>query len=140
MSGKFELYKDARERYRFRLISESGELVLSGEGYTQKVLALDAIVSIMKSAAEAAVIDMTLPAQDEIAIEGDSVLWEEEQYELDERDPPSRKKKKKKKQKSGKKHGKGKKEKKSKECKKGKKSKKRKQGKKGSKKGKGKKR
>jgi len=133
VSGKFELYKDARERYRFRLISESGELVLSGEGYTQKVLALDAIVSIMKNASEAAVVDMTIPESDEIAIEGDSVLWEEEQYEMDEQDLPSRKKKKKK-RKSSKKHGKGKKDKKDKKDKKGKKSKKNK------KKGKGKKR
>jgi len=133
VSGKFELYKDARERYRFRLISESGELVLSGEGYTQKVLALDAIVSIMKNASEAAVVDMTIPESDEIAIEGDSVLWEEEQYEMDEQDLPSRKKKKKK-RKSSKKHGKGKKDKKDKKDRKGKKSKKNK------KKGKGKKR
>jgi len=122
VSGKFELYKDVRERYRFRLVSESGELVLSGDGYTQKVLALDAIVSIMRSASEAAVVDMTLPENGEVPIEGDPDLWEEASlaFETDERP-----RKKKKKRKGGNKRGKGKRPKKSHGSKRGKRKEKR---------------
>jgi uncharacterized protein YegP (UPF0339 family) len=106
--GKFELYKDIRERYRFRLVSESGELILSGDGYTQKVLALDAIVSIMRSASEAAVIDLSQPENREIPIEDDALTREEEISEAygEELDFPKRRKKKRKK---GSKAGKGKK-------------------------------
>lgn len=114
MSGKFELYRDVHDRYRFRLISENGELVLSGDGYTQKVLALDAIVSIMRSASEAAVIDLSLPEGSEIP-EDELNLWEEEQMEdASDRRPRGKKRKRKdgagngKRRKSGKKskHGK----------------------------------
>ena len=99
MPGKFELYKDVRERYRFRLVSENGELILSGDGYTQKVLALDAIVSIMRSASEAAVIDLSQPENQEILIEDDARSREEAISEAygDEPVPPKKSKKKRKK-------------------------------------------
>lgn len=104
MPGKFELYRDARERYRFRLVSESGELVLSGDGYTQKVSALDAIVSIMRSAAEAAVVDMSLPGQGEIPIEDERM-----EGDSDSSYPDAGTGKRKKRRKKGKKSKKGKK-------------------------------
>lgn len=120
MPGKFELYKDVRERYRFRLISENGELILSGDGYTQKVLALDAIVSIMRSASEAAVIDLSLPDEGEIDIEEEHPVWDggSDGAYRDDPDSPARKKSK---RKGGKKGGKGKKSKKRKQSKRSKK-------------------
>lgn len=106
MPGKFELYKDVRERYRFRLISENGELILSGDGYTQKVLALDAIVSIMRSASEAAVIDLSLPGQDEIPIDD---AWMAEEDGVNSAYPKHTSGKRKQRNKKGKKRKRGKK-------------------------------
>jgi uncharacterized protein len=123
--GKFELYKDLREYYRFRLISESGELVLSGEGYTQKVSALDAVVSIMRSASEAEVIDLTLTGSGEAAIEDGPDIWDEGQSETAVEEQPRKKKRK---RKGGKKASKGKKSKNRKRSKQGKKKGKRKNG------------
>ena len=33
MAGKFELYKDASNEYRFRLKASNGEIILKSEGY-----------------------------------------------------------------------------------------------------------
>lgn len=105
MPGKFELYKDARERYRFRLVSESGELVLSADGYTQKVLALDAIVSIMRSATEAVVLDMSQPSHGEIPLDDERVGQDGAEYAYPDGAPGkhSKRHKKGKKKKRGKK-------------------------------------
>jgi len=34
--GKFEIYKDQRGEYRFRLKARNGEIILRSEGYTKK--------------------------------------------------------------------------------------------------------
>ncbi|MCB1753183.1 MAG: DUF1508 domain-containing protein [Gammaproteobacteria bacterium] len=106
MPGKFELYKDVRDRYRFRLISEKGELILSGDGYKQKVLALDAIVSIMRSASEAAVIDLSLQQRQEMPGGDDGIELEEAWDEAEEEalwEPAEKRRKRKKRGKGGKK-------------------------------------
>ena len=36
MAGKFELYKDASNEYRFRLKASNGEIILKSEGYETK--------------------------------------------------------------------------------------------------------
>ena len=36
MAGKFEIYKDSEDEYRFRLRSRSGEVVANGESYPTK--------------------------------------------------------------------------------------------------------
>ena len=59
MSGRFELYRDLRERFRFRLKAEDGTIILSSDGFEQKAAALGAIVSIMKSVQEASIVDLT---------------------------------------------------------------------------------
>ena len=36
MAGKFELYKDTSDEYRFRLKAGNGEIILVSEGYENK--------------------------------------------------------------------------------------------------------
>ena len=33
MAGKFEIYQDAKQEYRFRLKASNGEIVATGESY-----------------------------------------------------------------------------------------------------------
>ena len=73
MPGKFELYKDVGGRFRFRLTGESGERVLVSDGYAKKVLALEAIVSVLKMAPEATLIDLTVAGNSEILLSDDTV-------------------------------------------------------------------
>jgi len=59
MAGKFEVYKDARGEYRFRLKAANGEIIATGEGYKSKASALNGIESVKKNAPDAPVIDQT---------------------------------------------------------------------------------
>lgn len=52
MAGKFELFKDARGEFRFRLKSGNGEIVLASEGYIAAAGAKNGIQSVMKNAAD----------------------------------------------------------------------------------------
>ena len=45
MSGKFELYKDTSDEYRFRLKASNGEIILVSEGYVNKAGAENGIES-----------------------------------------------------------------------------------------------
>lgn len=125
MPGKFELYRDVQERFRFCLKSDGGEKILTSEGYEQKVFALDAIVSIMKNASEAALIDQTLPINSETVLDDASTFEWEDEYEIVEYEPSDKKQKKKAKRAEKKKAKKAKKSKRSKSEKKKRKSKKR---------------
>ncbi|MGV0680476.1 YegP family protein [Mycolicibacterium fortuitum] len=59
MAGKFELYKDARGEYRFRLKAGNGEVIATGEGYTSKASAINGIESVQRNAPGAAIVDQT---------------------------------------------------------------------------------
>lgn len=59
MAGKFELYKDARGEYRFRLKAGNGEVIATGEGYTSKAAAINGIESVQRNAPGAAIVDQT---------------------------------------------------------------------------------
>ena len=50
MAGKFELYKDARGEFRFRLKAGNGENIAASEGYKNKASALNGIESVQKNA------------------------------------------------------------------------------------------
>ena len=50
MSGKFEIYKDARGEFRFRLKAENGETILSSEGYKDRSSAKGGVASVKKNA------------------------------------------------------------------------------------------
>jgi uncharacterized protein len=59
MAGKFELYKDAAGKLRFRLKASNGEIIAVGEAYESKSAALNGIDSVKRNAADAAVDDQT---------------------------------------------------------------------------------
>jgi uncharacterized protein YegP (UPF0339 family) len=59
MAGKFELYKDAAGKNRFRLKAGNGEIIAVGEAYESKPSALNGIDSVRRNAADAGLDDQT---------------------------------------------------------------------------------
>src|SRR5213083_1385039 len=59
MAGKFELYKDAAGKYRFRLKAGNGEIIAVGEAYESRTGALGGIDSVRRNAADAELVDQT---------------------------------------------------------------------------------
>ena len=59
MAGKFEITKDKRGEYRFRLKAADGEIIASSEGYKTKASAHNGIESVQKNASDATVVDLT---------------------------------------------------------------------------------
>ena len=47
--GKFEIYKDKRGEFRFRLKSSNGQTILTGEGYSAKAGCDNGIASVKKN-------------------------------------------------------------------------------------------
>lgn len=48
--GKFEVYQDKRNEYRFRLKASNGQAILASEGYTTKTACDNGIASVKKNA------------------------------------------------------------------------------------------
>lgn len=59
MASKFELYKDAGGKFRFRLKAANGEIVASGEAYESKAGLLKGVDAVKRAAADATVDDKT---------------------------------------------------------------------------------
>ena len=49
MPTKFQVYKDAAEKYRFRLRAQNGEIIATGEAYEQHSSCLKGIKSVQKN-------------------------------------------------------------------------------------------
>jgi hypothetical protein len=49
MAGKFEIFKDKRGEFRFRLKSGNGEIILASEGYKDRSGATNGIASVKKN-------------------------------------------------------------------------------------------
>jgi len=58
MAGKFEVYKDKKGEFRFRLKAGNGEIIATGEGYKNKQGCLNGIESIKKNAPEAEIVEI----------------------------------------------------------------------------------
>ena len=58
MAGKFELYKDAEGKFRFRHQAGTGEIIAVGEGYETKANA-NGRASAQKNTPDAPVVDLT---------------------------------------------------------------------------------
>ena len=56
----FEVFKDKKGEYRFRLKAPNGEIIAVGEGYTTKDSCLNGIESIKENAPKAAVVDVDM--------------------------------------------------------------------------------
>jgi hypothetical protein len=56
---KFEIYKDAAEKFRFRLKAANGEVIAVGEAYESKDGCKNGIESIKNNAPIAEIVDLT---------------------------------------------------------------------------------
>ena len=59
VAAKFEIYKDARGEFRFRLKAANGEVVASGESYPTKAGVKVGIEAVKRAAARATIDDTT---------------------------------------------------------------------------------
>jgi uncharacterized protein len=59
MAGKFELYKDAGGKFRFRLKAGNGEIIATSEAYNSKSSAQNGIESVKTNTPGASVDDQT---------------------------------------------------------------------------------
>jgi uncharacterized protein YegP (UPF0339 family) len=60
MAAKFELYKDAKGEFRWRLIASNGQMIANGgEGYKSKENCKAGIESVKKNAPSAAIEEKT---------------------------------------------------------------------------------
>ena len=59
MAAKFELYKDAKGEFRWRLVAPNGQTIAVGEGYKSKDGAKNGIDSVKKNAPKAKIEDKT---------------------------------------------------------------------------------
>lgn len=60
MAGKFEIYKDRADEYRFRLkVIENGKIIAVSEGYSSKQGCENGINSVKENAPNAEVDDLT---------------------------------------------------------------------------------
>ena len=55
MTAKFELYKDAKGEFRFRLVAPNGQTIAVSEGYKSKDSAINGIESVKKNAPTAVI-------------------------------------------------------------------------------------
>jgi uncharacterized protein YegP (UPF0339 family) len=59
MIGKFELYKDRADKFRFRLKAGNGEIIAVSEAYNSKPSALGGVEAVRKNAPDAKLHDQT---------------------------------------------------------------------------------
>ncbi|AGG06765.1 MULTISPECIES: HVO_2922 family protein [Dehalococcoides] len=60
MASKFELFKDKKGEFRWRLVASNGQTIAdSGEGYTTHANAINGIESVKKNAPVAAIVDLS---------------------------------------------------------------------------------
>ncbi len=59
MAAKFQVYKDKKGEFRFRLVASNGETIATSEGYKSKDSAKAGIESVKKNAPTAAIEDKT---------------------------------------------------------------------------------
>ncbi len=58
---KFEVYKDKKGHFRWRLLSSNGEAVATGEAYKEKRGAMDAVKKLKDWSSTKEVSDLTVP-------------------------------------------------------------------------------
>lgn len=57
--AQFEIYKDKRGEFRWRLLADNNQIIASGEGYKSKAGCKNGIESVKKNAKRAKVEDQT---------------------------------------------------------------------------------
>ncbi|PHJ39520.1 hypothetical protein P378_02965 [Desulforamulus profundi] len=56
---KFEIFKDSKGQFRFRLIAKNGEIIAQSEGYDTKQGCENGIQSVKENAPIAVIVDLT---------------------------------------------------------------------------------
>lgn len=57
---KYELYRDRKRQYRYRLRARNGKIIATGGGHTDKELCLQGIESVRRNAPKSRVIDKSV--------------------------------------------------------------------------------
>lgn len=57
--AKFEIYKDRKGEFRWRLLADNNQVIAMGEGYTSKAGCKNGIESVKKNAKSAKIDDQT---------------------------------------------------------------------------------
>lgn len=63
--SKFEIYTDKSGKYRFRFKARNGEIIATGQGYSTKSSCIKGIESIKKNAADAEIVEIEAPSEEE---------------------------------------------------------------------------
>ncbi len=58
MAAKFEIYKDKKGEFRFRLIAANGQIIATSQGYKTKKSCLNGIESVKKNAPNTEVVEV----------------------------------------------------------------------------------
>ncbi|NMC61265.1 MAG: YegP family protein [Candidatus Methanofastidiosa archaeon] len=58
MAAKYEVYKDKKGEYRFRLKASNGETIAVSEGYSSKTNCMNGIESVKKNAPKAEIVEV----------------------------------------------------------------------------------
>ena len=58
MAAKFELYKDKKGEFRFRLIAANGQVIATSEGYASKAACKKGIESVKKNAPDTDIVEV----------------------------------------------------------------------------------
>ena len=58
MPYKFEIFKDKKDEFRFRMVAPNGQIIATSEGYTRKESCLDTIGSIQRNAADTEIVEV----------------------------------------------------------------------------------
>ena len=60
VDAKFQIYKDAKGQFRFKLVAVNGQTIAISDGYTTKKNALEGIKSVKQKASMTVIEDMTV--------------------------------------------------------------------------------
>lgn len=58
MAGKFEIYKDKKGEFRFRLIAANGQVIATSQGYKTKASCKNGINSVKKNAPNTDIVEV----------------------------------------------------------------------------------
>ncbi len=57
MSAKFEIFKDSKDEFRFRLKAPNGEIIANSEGYKTQDACMNGIKSVRENAPRAEIVE-----------------------------------------------------------------------------------
>ena len=58
MAAKFEVYKDKKGDFRFRLVASNGQVIATSQGYKSKASCMKGIESVRKNAPKTGVVEV----------------------------------------------------------------------------------